>query len=396
MITFNYVERQYLDMFNTVPDERIADGEVTDKYFQRTEESLDGDNKNPHVVAEVTETQRQTGEWRVLGGVNEALNLLEGLDLTVRTLPEGTAFDGGPVMQIEGSYRDFARYETALLGILSQSSGYLSAAASMRQEYPDENLLSFGGRHIHPSMGNVLERAAHVAGFDGFSLMSAEEMLDQEANGTMPHALILSYGEGNQEEAWNAFNDNVPDHVPRIALVDTFADEVVETERAVKALGDDLDGVRIDTTSSRRGDFEQILEEVTWKLESLGREDVDIFVSGGMDIEGIAEVQELVDGVGVGSYISDGRPLDFGLDIIEVDGEEISKRGKFSSVKSVYRTSEGNHVIKREDDPVPDTYESLFETAIDDGDRIANYTVDQSRQNCQDELSRISGEITKK
>lgn len=383
-------------MFSTVSDERIANGEVTDKYFQRTEEALDGDGKNPNVVAEVTETQRQTGEWRVLGGVNEVLNLLDGLDLTVRTLPEGTAFDGGPVMQIEGSYRDFARYETAMLGLLSQSSGYLSAAASMRQEYPNENLLSFGGRHIHPAMGNVLERNAYIAGFDGFSLMSAEDMLDQEANGTMPHALILSYGEGNQEEAWNAFNDNVPDQVPRIALVDTFADEVVETERAVKALGDDLDGVRIDTTSSRRGDFEQILAEVRWKLESLGREDVEVFVSGGMDIEGIAEVQELVDGVGVGSYISDGRPLDFGLDIIEIDGTELSKRGKFSSVKSVYRTPEGGHVIKRAADPVPDDYTYLFETAIDDGERQVEYDVETSRETCEQELARINGEVTKK
>lgn len=383
-------------MFNTVPDERIANGEVTDKYFQRTEEALDGDETNPHVVAEVTETQRQTGEWRVLGGVNEVLNLFDGLDITVHTLPEGTAFDGGPVMQIEGLYRDFARYETAMLGLLSQASGYLSAAASMRQEYPDENLLSFGGRHIHPSMGNVLERNAYIAGFDGFSLMSAEEMLGHEANGTMPHALILSYGEGNQEEAWNAFNDNVPDEVPRIALVDTFADEVVETERAVKALGDDLDGVRIDTTSSRRGDFEQILSEVRWKLESLGREDVEVFVSGGMDIEGIAEVQDLVEGVGVGSYISDGRPLDFGLDIIEIDGTELSKRGKFSSVKSVYRTPEGGHVIKRAEDPVPDDYEHLFETAIDAGERQVNYDVDTSQKNCLEELNTISGTVAKK
>jgi nicotinate phosphoribosyltransferase len=266
----------------------------------------------------------------------------------------------------------------------------------MRQEYPEENLLSFGGRHIHPAMGNVLERNAHIAGFDGFSLMSAEDMLGQEANGTMPHALILSYGEGNQEEAWTAFNENVPEDVPRIALVDTFADEVVETERAVKALGDDLDGVRIDTTSSRRGDFEQILSEVRWKLESLGREDVDVFVSGGMDIEGISEVQDLIDGVGVGSYISDGRPLDFGLDIIQIDGTELSKRGKFSSVKSVYRTPEGDHVIKREDDIVPDDYTYLFETAIDDGERLIEYDVSSSREHCQEELQNISGRVAKK
>lgn len=384
-----------MDDYNVVSEEVISEGNVTDKYFERTEETLSGDDKNPHVVAEITETQRQTEEWRVLGGVNEVINLLEGLDITVKTLPEGTAFDGGPVMQIEGNYRDFARYETALLGLLSQASGYLTAAASMRQVYPDENLLSFGGRHIHPSMGNVLERNAHIAGFDGFSLTSAEEMIGEQASGTMPHALILSYGEGNQEEAWTAFNENVPDEVPRIALVDTFADEVVETERAVNALGDDLDGVRIDTTSSRRGDFEQILKEVRWKLESLGRSGVDIYVSGGMDIGGIAEVQDLVDGIGVGSYISDGRPLDFGMDIIEVNGKEISKRGKFSSVKNVYRTPAGKHVIKREHDEVPENYTPLLETVIEDGNILKTFSLEDSRKRCNEEMNEV-GQILKK
>lgn len=384
-------------MFGTIPSEDIATGDVTDKYFQRTEEALDGDGRNPHIVAEVTETQRQTGEWRVLGGVNEAAELLDqNSGLTVHSLPEGTAFDGGPVMRIEGQYRDFARYETALLGILSQASGYLSAAASMRQAYPKENLLSFGGRHIHPSMGNVLERNAHIAGFDGFSLTSAEDLLDQEANGTMPHALILSYGEGNQKQAWKAFNENVPEEVPRIALVDTFADEVMETALAVETLGEDLDGVRIDTTGSRRGDFRQILREVQWKLESLGREDVDVFVSGGMDIEGIGEVQDLVDGVGVGSYISDGRPLDFGLDIIEVDGEDISKRGKFSGVKSVYRSSEGDHIITRKTEDVPETHTKLLKRLIHEGDREKYYKVEDARRNCQRDLNQISGTVHRK
>lgn len=56
--------------------------------------------------------------------------------------------------------------------------------------------------------------------------MTREYQFDpDEPSGTMPHALMLSFGKGNQEEAWSAFNEGVADTVPRIALCDTYTDE---------------------------------------------------------------------------------------------------------------------------------------------------------------------------
>ena len=71
-------------------------------------------------------------------------------------------------------------------------------------------------------------------------------------------------------EALRAFNDVVDPKVRRVALIDTLQDEKFEAIRVAEALGKDLYGVRLDTPSSRRGDFYQIISEVRWELDIRG------------------------------------------------------------------------------------------------------------------------------
>ncbi|MFW6436155.1 MAG: nicotinate phosphoribosyltransferase, partial [Halococcoides sp.] len=121
------------DPFTVVDQDAIAAGEATDAYFQRTERTLEAADRNPHVVAEISASQFPDGQYAVLAGLNDALELLEGLPVDVAALPEGRLFDGGPVMRIEGRYLAFARYETALLGFLSHASGIATAALEARR-----------------------------------------------------------------------------------------------------------------------------------------------------------------------------------------------------------------------------------------------------------------------
>jgi len=100
---------------------------------------------------------------------------------------------------------------------------------------------------------------------------------------------------------------------------------------------DKLYGVRLDTPSSRRGNFLRILEEVRWELDIRGHNHVKIFVSGGLDEEKILELNPVVDAYGVGTSISSAKVIDFAMDIIEVDGEPLAKRGKMSGSKRVLR-----------------------------------------------------------
>jgi nicotinate phosphoribosyltransferase len=366
--------------FDIVGPEAIRDGRATDAYFLRTEEALRHADRNPRVAAEVTADQFPTGRFETLAGVRDAAALLEGLDVDVDALPEGCLFDGGPVLRIEGRYLDFARFETSLLGFLSHASGIATAALDCRVAAPESTVLSFGARHVHPSMAATVERSALIGGLDGFSHVAAGDVLGREPGGTMPHALVICFGRGEQEAAWQAFDGGVAPEVPRIALVDTYTDETDETRRAVAALGDRLDGVRIDTTSSRRGDLRHIVREVRWTLAELGREDVDLFVSGGVDPSILRDLRDVADGFGVGGYVSNADPVDFALDIVEMEGDPATKRGKLSGRKSVYRTADGGHHVGRADRSGPADGESLLEPLIRDGEVVREFDVDAAAE----------------
>ncbi|MEA1931513.1 MAG: nicotinate phosphoribosyltransferase [Euryarchaeota archaeon] len=372
--------------FDIVPPEAIRSGRATDAYFDRTESTLRAADRNPHVAAEVTADQFPDGEFELLAGLKDAAALLSERSVDVDAIPPGRLFDGGPVLRIEGPYLEFARLETSLLGLLSHASGIATAALEARRAAPDSSVLSFGARHVHPSIAAVVERSALLGGLDGFSHVAAGEIIGREAGGTMPHALLLCFGKGNQEDAWRAFDETVPESVPRIALCDTFSDEKDEVIRAAEALGDRLDGVRIDTTGSRRGDFRHIIREVRWELDARGHEDVEIFVSGGLGPSELRELRDIADGFGVGSYISNADPVDFALDIVAVDGEPVSKRGKLSGIKSVYRTDDGGHHVGLRGTDAPPNSEELMEPLIRDGtvldsfDYSLNAAVERAKQ----------------
>ncbi|WP_114575959.1 nicotinate phosphoribosyltransferase [Saliphagus sp. LR7] len=372
--------------FGTVPPEAILEGRATDAYFDRTRETLAHAGKNPHVVAEVTADQFPTGEFEVLTGIADVATLLSGRSVDVDALPDGQLFDGGPVARIEGDYLAFAELETALLGLLSQASAFATAALEVRRAAPDSRVLSFGARHVHPSIASVVERAALLAGLDGFSHVAAGEVLGREASGTMPHALMFCFGEGNQADAWATFDEAVAEDVPRVALTDTFWDEKSESLLAAETV-EDLAGVRLDTTGSRRGDFRHIAREIRWELDARGHEDVEIFLSGGLGPGDLRELRDVADGFGVGGAITDADPVDFALDIVALDGDPVSKRGKLSGVKEVYRTPEGGHGVALADCGEPDgdegdEGEALLEPLIRDGEVVREESLAAATDRC--------------
>jgi len=154
--------------------------------------------------------------------------------------------------------------------------------------------------------------------------------------GTMPHSLIIAFGD--QVKAWRTFDEVMPKKVPRIALVDTYFDEKTESLMAAEALGKRLDGVRLDTPGSRKGDFAEIVREVRWELDARGYGHVKIMVSGGLNddnIKGLAEAG--ADGFGVGTSITNSPTIDFAMDIVELEGKPVAKRGKLGGRKRVWR-----------------------------------------------------------
>ncbi len=381
--------------FYIATDKEIYDGEVTDIYFVRTRKILRAKNLRKKVRIELHVNKLPRGyEWAVFAGLEEALKLLEGKPLTVYALPEGTLFKAGePLMIIEGYYDDFSIYETPLLGILRHYSSIASKAARMKRLAMNKTLLFFGLRALHPALAPMADRAAYIGGMDAVSGTISRKYLGLRPVGTMPHALILVFGD--QVKAWKAFDEIVEENVPRIMLVDTLYDERIESLMAAETLGDKLYGVRLDTPSSRRGNMRAIVEEVRWTLDLHGYKHVKIVVSGGIDEKSLVELRDIVDAFGIGTSVSFPPSIDISADIVEIEENgkwvPFTKRGKLPGAKQLLRRRPGlNDIVKLfEKGCIPQGYEPLLVKYIENGkiarrlpslEEIRKYVIEQLKE----------------
>ena len=331
--------------FRIASEEDILSGKTTDVYFERTKQILEHVDVDRFVAAEFTASSLPDSTWGVIAGIDNALSVLEGHPVDVFAVEEGTIFSqfdrNGyrvPLLLIVGNYLNFGIYETPILGFICSMSGMVTRTLQIRRKAQNKTLLSFGARRAHPAITPVVSYSAYIGGCDGVSCIEGARQLGLKPSGTIPHALVIIMKD--QKEAWLAFDKYIETDVPRIALVDTYSDEKFESIDAAETLPN-LWGVRLDTPSSRRGNFKQIINEVRWELNQRGFEQVKIFVSGGLGESEVEDLVNFVDGFGIGSAISAAPPIDFAMDIVERrdDGDwtPCAKRGKLSFKKQLWR-----------------------------------------------------------
>jgi len=367
------------DFFLASADEILA-GRTTDIYFLRTLEVLKkaGKDREP-VVAEVTTGGLPNGwPWGVLCGVEEVVRLLKGKGVSLWSLPEGSIFPPKtprgipvPVLVLEGPYGDWALYETPLLGLICQASGIATKAARIRKLANGKQVLSFGVRRMHPGIAPLIERSVYVGGLDAITTPLGADLLGVPAVGTMPHALTIVMG--GPREAFAAVHKHLERRIPRIALVDTYYDEKTEAIMATEAIPD-LAGVRLDTPSSRRGNFASIVREVRWELDLRGHREAKIYVSGAIDEKSIPGLLEAgVDGFGVGTSLSNAPTIDFALDIVDLRGKPVAKRGKFGGRKELLRCAkDGTYEVSARTCPTCGSRMSpAYVQYLDEGDPAA-------------------------
>ncbi len=311
--------------FHSATHEEIAMGATTDIYFVRTYEILSHLGKlNTRVTAEIF--PRRAG---VMAGTEEVVNLLrEQEGVKVWALAEGEEFAAKEViMRIEGPYSEFGLYETVVLGMLASPCGWATAARECKKAAGEKGVFAFGARHVHPAVAPVMERAALIGGVNGASCILGAKLAGRNPSGTVPHAAFLIAGD--TVTVANTYHEVMPPDAPRIILVDTFKDEAEETLRVAEALGSALDGVRLDTPGERGGVTPGLVYEIRNRLDQAGYEHVQIFVSGGITPERIVELGEAgAAAFGVGSYITSAPPIDMTMDIKEVEGKPLAKRGR--------------------------------------------------------------------
>ena len=314
-------------LFSAEHDE-IINGATTDIYFVKTQEILERYGLNDTVVtAEIF--ARRGG---ILAGVPEVLGLFADSPVEIWSLQEGQAFSPKEVvMRIRGKYSDIGIYETPLLGIMASSSAWATAAKEAKDAAGENLVLCFGARHVHPAVAPVMERAAIIGGADGASCILGAKLAGKEPSGTVPHAIFLIMGDS--VKVAKAYHEVMPSGEARTVLVDTFRDETEETLRIAEALGSDLQGVRLDTPSERGGVTPDLVRELRGRLNQKGFSHVKIFVSGGLSPERIRILKEAgADAFGVGSHISAASPIDMTMDLKEIAGQPIAKRGRIPGI----------------------------------------------------------------
>jgi nicotinate phosphoribosyltransferase len=289
-----------------------------------------------------------------LGGMDEAIAILklcaEGFEqLTVHALYDGDELEPyESVMTIEGDYTTFAHLETVYLGVLARRTLITTNTVNVLRAAGGKPVIFMPARHDHHRVQTGDGYAAYVAG----QVMGAEigVTTDEQASwwggrglGTVPHALIASYG-ADTVLAATKFAEWAPVDMNITVLVDFDNDSVRTALDVAAALGPRLWGVRLDTSESlvdrslwgELGDFtptgvnERLVRNLREALDAAGHESVRIVVSGGFTVDKIRVFEERgvpVDAYGIGSSLIRGSN-DFTADIVVTDGEPSAKVGR--------------------------------------------------------------------
>jgi len=324
--------------------QRIRDGYYSDAYFNFTKQLLEREDKHARVTMQVFQKK-----FSVLGGIDEAIAVLklcsdDWSGLEVHALHEGDEIEPHEtVMTIEGDYRLFAHLETVYLGCMARRSLVMRNVREVVEAANGKQILFFPARHDHWLVQTGDGWAAHVAGAIGVSTDAQASWWGGRGVGTVPHSLIAAFG-GDTVEASKAWARQYAHEMNVTVLVDFWNDSVKTAIEVADALGDDLWGVRLDTSErlvdhslwAEMGDFPPtgvnavLVRKVRQALDAAGHERVTIVVSGGFTPEKISDFERLgvpVDAYGVGSSLLRGEN-DFTADIVLVDGRPCAKVGR--------------------------------------------------------------------
>jgi nicotinate phosphoribosyltransferase len=336
-----------------LPVDRIREGYYSDQYFNLTRILLEAEDRHPRVLMQVFQKERS-----ILGGVDEAIAILKQCsgrhvdggwqdgwsELEVRALDEGDEITPHEtVMTIEGDYGLFAHLETVYLGCLARRTLVMRNVKAVVQAAHGKPILFFPARHDHWLVQTGDGWAAHVAGAIGVSTDAQASWWGGRGVGTVPHGLIAAYG-GDTVAAARAFADRYRHETNITVLVDFDNDSVRTALEVADALGEDLWGVRLDTSESlvdvalqgephpdlHRGVTPLLARRVRAALDDAGHRHVRIVVSGGFDAAKISRFEAEgtpVDAYGVGSSLLRGQN-DFTADVVRVDGRPVAKVGR--------------------------------------------------------------------
>ncbi|WP_234779244.1 nicotinate phosphoribosyltransferase [Mycoplasmopsis gallinarum] len=313
-------------------------------YFLKTTEIIK--QINPNNVIKLQFFQRK--EFAILAGMQEVLELLkENSDINkykIKYLPDGSKIKAMEiVLELEGHYQDFGKFEGLIDGILSRATSIATHAYNCINAAKNKKVIFMGDRMDHYLMQPFDGRAVHIGGIEIVST-PAQNVIDIASPfGSVPHALIQNF-DGNTAKAMLAYKQIFPND-KIIALVDYHNNVIAQTKEVLEVLGSNLWGIRLDTSKNMKDHmFDDLADEPKYYgvnveqvkkvrefLDQNHSQEVKIVVSSGFNAEKIAHFEENnapVDYYGVGQAIF--KPYaSFSADATMLNGKKQAKEGRF-------------------------------------------------------------------
>jgi nicotinate phosphoribosyltransferase len=222
----------------------------------------------------------------------------------VRGMREGTVFyPDEPLLEVTASLPVAQLLETLVLNEIGYPTLVATKAARCVLAARGRDCVDFALRRTQGlEAGMKFARASYLAGFVATSNVAAAQALGIPPSGTMAHSYVTAFP--SELEAFRAYAREFGSKT--VLLVDTYdtlegVRQAVVVAKEMEGRGERLRAVRLDS-----GDIASLARGTRKILDEAGLEEVEIFVSGGMDEFAIARLVESgvpVDGFGVGTGV---------------------------------------------------------------------------------------------
>lgn len=303
---------------------------------------------------------------------------------TVYAVPEGTPiFANEPILEIVAPILEAQIIETFVMNQIHVQTVLSSKAQRIVMAAEGRPVIDFGPRRMH-GIDAALKaaRAFYIGGVAATSNVLAGKVYQVPVAGTMAHSYIQAHDD--EREAFRRFAQLYPETV---LLVDTY--DTLKGVRQVIELANTLgEKFKISAVRLDSGDLLALSMEVRKLLDQAGLGKVEIFASGGLDEDKIAQLVSSgapIDGFGVGTSMGvskDAPDLDIAYKLCEYadTGRLKLSLGKpiLPGRKQIFRVSRNGNdmrdVVAQADEHLPGR--PMLEAVMRNGERLAAGRVD--------------------
>jgi nicotinate phosphoribosyltransferase len=318
----------------------------------------------------------------------------------VRAVAEGTpVFADEPILEVRAPLPEAQLVETLIMNQVHLQTVLATKAWRVVRSAEGRPVVDFGPRRMH-GLDAALKaaRAFHIAGVTATSNVLAGKLYGVPVTGTMAHSYIQAHDD--ERAAFKLFAERYPG---TILLIDTY-DTIDGVEKVINLVRErklDVRGVRLDS-----GDLGWLAKEVRARLDAGGLPHVEVFASGGLDEDAIADLLgdgAPIDGFGVGTSMGvsrDAPDLDIAYKLAWYGGRGRLKlaTGKpiLPGAKQVFRRFEGEtaggDVIARAEEELDG--EPLLATVMSDGRRVDDGgDLEAVRAHCAEATARLPATV---